>query len=83
LKVTYLPENTVKVNIELCIACGTCYEMCPDFFIADDEGKSRIMEEYRLSDDEVESTGEAPDDQLDCVTDAKDSCPVEAITMGD
>ena len=51
--------------------------------MADDEGKSRVLEEYQESDDELESVGEAPDDQIDCVTDAKDSCPVEAISIGE
>jgi ferredoxin len=78
-----MSENTVKVNVDLCIACATCYDMCPDFFMADDEGKSRILEEYQESDDDLESVGECPDDQIDCVTDAKDSCPVEAITIGE
>ncbi|MHA2059904.1 MAG: ferredoxin [Candidatus Ranarchaeia archaeon] len=78
-----MSENTVKVNVDLCIACGTCYEMCPDFFTADDEGKSHVMEEYQTSDDDLESIGDSPDDQIDCVTDAKDSCPVEAIFIGE
>ncbi len=57
--------------------------MCPDFFTMDDEGKSHVLEEHQTSDDELESVGEVPDDQIDCVTDAKDSCPVEAISLGE
>jgi len=70
----------IKVDKDICIACGTCYAVCPDFFEEDSNGKSHVKEEYRTEETNSHSLGDAPDDLLDSVEEALDSCPVSAIT---
>ena len=57
----------VVVDPLLCTACGLCVELCPDVF------------ELGLEAAEV-ITDPVPIDQMDCVMEAEESCPVEAIT---
>ncbi|MCK4749206.1 MAG: ferredoxin, partial [Bacteroidales bacterium] len=51
----------------LCTACGLCVEMCPEVF-------EMVVEAAEVISDPV------PLDQMDCVIEAEESCPVEAIT---
>jgi ferredoxin len=70
----------VTVNREECIACGVCYEECPEVFEEDPEdGLSRIVEAYRV--DDGPAVGQVPDHLADCVQTAADGCPVEAIQV--
>jgi len=34
----------VKVDKDLCIACGVCMALCPEVFQADAEGKSEVIQ---------------------------------------
>ncbi|ACI18126.1 MAG TPA: ferredoxin [Coprothermobacter proteolyticus] len=56
----------LKVDKELCIACGVCMALCPEVFQADAEGKSEVIE--------------GADETLPCVDEAIDSCPTGAIS---
>jgi len=69
----------VSVDQEACIGCGVCWTMCPDFFEDNGEGKSQIVEKYRVSGNPVE--GEAPPELLDDIKGAAESCSVQAITV--
>jgi ferredoxin len=70
----------VMVDREECIACGACYEDCPEVFEEDpDDGVSCIVDTYRVDDDPA--VGQVPDDLADCVQAAADGCPVEAIQV--
>jgi ferredoxin len=63
-----------------CIACGACYEDCPEVFEEDPEdGVSYIVDAYRVGDDPA--IGQVPDDLADCVQTAADGCPVEVIQV--
>ena len=53
----------VKVNKDLCIGCGTCASMCDEVFEMKD-GKAKVKSGAKNS---------------DCIKEAKDSCPVNAI----
>ncbi len=68
----------VKVTIDrdACIACGMCYNTCPEVYQDDGSGTAQIIEEYR----ETPSEGYVPDD-IDCTQDGADSCPVDAIKL--
>jgi ferredoxin len=55
------------VDPDLCIGCGLCSDLCPDIFELGDDGLAHVIVE------EV--------DDLDCATEARDSCPVEAISI--
>ena len=56
------------VDHDLCIGCGLCEEICPEVF---------KMNEDNLADAIAEVT---PDNQAKA-EEARDSCPVEAITI--
>ena len=58
------------VNPDLCIGCGLCISIAPEVFRLNDEG---ISEAY----------AETPEDELDAVVQAVDSCPVKAISIID
>ena len=57
----------VVVDPLLCTACGLCVEMCPEVFEMGTEAAEVI-------------TDTVPLDQMDCVKEAEDDCPVEAIS---
>jgi ferredoxin len=57
-----------KVDKELCTGCGLCADSCPDVFeMADDKANVKVSP--------VPQGAEA------CCQEAKDSCPVEAISI--
>ncbi len=56
----------IVINDEECIGCGTCAELCPDVF--------------EMNEEEEKAKVKAPDSDADCVNEAIDSCPVEAIS---
>lgn len=57
----------VRVDQNLCISCGLCVSNCPDIFAWNHEEKAEVVE--KKIDEEFE----------DCVLDAADSCPTDAI----
>lgn len=54
----------IEVNDD-CMACEACVEICPDVFEMNEEGDKAVVIN--------------PDSDLDCVEEAIDSCPAEAI----
>ncbi len=74
----------VKVKIEprdSCISDMVCVSICGEVFqINDDDGKSEIVPQFRISPDN-NAEGEVPDDLKDCVQEAADSCPVNIIIV--
>jgi len=59
--------NKIKVDREKCIGCGACSIMAPQTFKMDDEGKSVVID--------------PPGDDVSAIKMAKESCPVEAISI--
>jgi ferredoxin len=57
----------IEINEE-CIGCETCVELCPEVFQMNEETEKAVVI--------------APDSDAECVDEAIDSCPVEAITKG-
>lgn len=57
----------VIIDKDKCIGCGTCPALCSEVFELDNDFKARVKDGADLA---------AP-----CVKDAKDSCPVQAITV--
>jgi len=57
---------TPKVDMDLCIGCGLCVELCPKVF--------------ELRDDKAWVIGPSACDTCDCQQ-SVDSCPVTAISM--
>lgn len=56
-----------KVNLSLCIGCGTCESLCPDCFRLGEDGHSRVLETCKEDCCDLQSVA--------------DSCPVAAITL--
>ena len=63
-------EATKKVMVdqELCIGCGGCVGVAPDYFKLNDEGKSEVIKEYDEADEKL-------------IEEAITACPVQAITL--
>jgi len=57
------------VDLDLCIGCGNCEDECPEVFRLMDDGLSHVV---------AENPGP---DLYDCVRNAADSCPVDAIAI--
>jgi len=57
----------MKVDPDLCTACGLCEDTCPDVFKMGDEVAEVIADPV-------------PADKEDCAIEAEEGCPVEAIT---
>ncbi len=56
-----------KIDKELCTGCELCVDTCPEVFEMQDDVA-------------VVKTDPVPADQEDCVKEAADSCPSEAIS---
>lgn len=73
---------SVTIERDTCVSCGSCYEVCPDFFEENpDDSFSQVKKKFRKGDNIGE--GDAPDEMADCVRDAADLCPVEIIHVED
>lgn len=57
-----------KVNKETCIGCGTCAAICPDVFKISADGKSEVIPGDYTSKENL-------------INQAKDACPVQAISI--
>jgi ferredoxin len=67
----------VRIDREECIACATCWEVCPEVFEENlDDGLSQIVEQYRV--DGNLAQGEVPETES-CADDAAADCPVDII----
>ena len=68
----------VWIDRDECISDMVCVSLCGEVFeMSDEDGKSQIVEEFRLDGDI--STGIVPEDLKDCVESATESCPVNII----
>jgi ferredoxin len=68
----------VAVDRDECIACGTCWDDCPEVFEEDEaDGLNQIVEAYRVGGDPA--VGQVPDELVECVRRAAEGCPVEII----
>lgn len=57
------------VDKDTCIGCGLCPATCPEVFSMDDDGKA------------VAISGDVADNLLDSAQEARDGCPVSAISI--
>jgi ferredoxin len=76
-----MTQYRVKVDKDTCIACGVCYSTCPEVFEPDDDGKSQVISKYRSSLSQSMSEGIIDDSVAGCAESARDTCPVQAITV--
>ncbi|MGC8836676.1 MAG: ferredoxin [Infirmifilum sp.] len=76
-----MAKYRVKVDKDTCIACGVCYSTCPEVFEPDEENKSQVVSKYRTLASQSVSEGVIDDSVADCAQSARDTCPVQAITV--
>ena len=57
------------VDADLCIGCGACETDCPEVFRLEDDGLAHVIAENPR------------EDLYECVREAMDACPTEAITI--
>jgi ferredoxin len=60
----------VRIDLDRCIGCGTCEELCPQVFELGDDGFARVV------------AGD-PSAWAACVIEAAESCPQDAIAVDD
>ncbi|WP_147821353.1 ferredoxin [Salidesulfovibrio onnuriiensis] len=58
----------IVIDPDECIGCETCVELCPEVFEMDSDGEKAVVIN--------------PDSTADCVDEAIDTCPSEAISKG-
>lgn len=58
----------LKVNKNICIGCGACQAVAPEVFEIDDDGLAKAID------------AEIKEELIDDALDAKDGCPVDAIS---
>ncbi|MFH1745329.1 MAG: ferredoxin [bacterium] len=56
---------SIAVDENLCIGCGACAAVCPQTFVMNDEGKSKVVAQS----------------EIECAKNASTGCPVQAITV--
>lgn len=66
-----------KIDQKTCIDCGSCSAEAPDVYAEDSSGKA-----YSLL-DENKGTTEIPEDFLEDVDYAQESCPTESVLVQD
>lgn len=72
----------VTVDRDACLACGIAPNLCPKVFVlGEDDGKNRVVDEYTESISEDLSVGLISEELYDCVKEAAEACPVQAITI--
>jgi ferredoxin len=70
----------VKIIRDECISCGTCMDICPEFFeLSSVDNFSQVLEKYRLDGDLAQGT--APSDLEEKIKEAAELCPVQIIHL--
>ncbi len=69
----------VWIDRDECISDMVCVSLCGEVFeISEEDGKSQIVEKYRVDPNNV-AEGLVPEDLEDCVASAAESCPTSII----
>jgi ferredoxin len=68
----------VQHNRENCIGCGTCVDLCPDYWEMADDGKSQLKSAESLN-NKIGWEHVWFENDLDCNKDAESQCPVNVI----
>jgi ferredoxin len=72
----------VSIDRQDCVTCGSCWDLCPDFFEQNaDDSFSQVKEKFRFNGEIAQGT--PPADMIACVSDAADLCPAQIIRVED
>ena len=63
-----LAQAASDAEVDLCIGCGLCEELCPAVFELGDDGVAHVIDP-----EECEAAG--------CCEEAAEECPVDAISL--
>jgi ferredoxin len=79
-RLNFIGENMAKIELErlMCISCGNCIDVCPEFFEYADDGLSHLKESK--SEDDIE---EREMEDPGCCRQAEELCPVTIIHVYD
>ena len=66
----------IIVERSKCIGCGTCSALCSKYFELDEEGKTHLKGSKLNKDTDTE---ELEVEEVDCIQEAANACPVQAI----
>ena len=58
----------------ICIGCGACAAVCPDFWEMVEDGKSDLKKAKKMGERQVREI-----DKIECNMEAAESCPVNCI----
>lgn len=58
----------ISINLEDCIGCGVCMQVCPNVFSLDENAGKVIL-----------ISAETPDEEKEAIKEAIDSCPIGCI----
>jgi ferredoxin len=73
-----MAKTKVTIDRDECISCESCWTICPEFFEQNSvDSWSQVVAKYQTGGDPAQ--GEAPEELLDKVKEAADSCPVQII----
>jgi len=73
-----MAKTKVTIDRDECISCESCWTICPEFFEQNSvDSWSQVAAKYQTGGDPAQ--GEAPEELLDKVKEAADSCPVQII----
>jgi ferredoxin len=77
-----MTKYKVTVDRVQCIGCGIAPSMCSQVFVlGDDNGMNRVVDAYSEELSAEVSVGHVPEDLRDCVEQAAEACPAQAITL--
>ena len=68
----------ITLDKSKCIGCGSCVSLCPKFFELEKDGKSHLKG-AKL--DQTKQKEELEVEELGCLKEAAEICPVEAIQI--
>ncbi|UCH02292.1 MAG: ferredoxin [Candidatus Bathyarchaeota archaeon] len=75
-------QYRVIVDRNTCIGCGVAPNICSQVFeLGDDNGKNRVIDQYSEKTSEDISIGVIEESLYNCIKEASDACPVQAITI--
>lgn len=72
----------VQHDRENCIGCGTCAEVCPEFWEMSDDGKSQLLN-AKIIDGKFGWEHSLFENGLNCNKEAESQCPVSVIHVLD